>query len=39
VKQYIATPEEHHQKMSFQDELRTLLRRHEIESGDKYVWD
>jgi REP element-mobilizing transposase RayT len=28
VKQYIATQEEHHRKVSFQDELRALLRKH-----------
>ena len=39
VKQYIATQEEHHQKMSFQDELRALLRKHEMEWDEKYVWD
>jgi len=25
--------------MSFQDELRVLLRKHEIEWDEKYVWD
>jgi putative transposase len=39
VKQYIAGQEEHHRKMSFQDELRVLLRKHEIEWDEKYVWD
>ena len=39
VKQYIANQEEHHRKMSFQDELRLLLRKHEIEWDEKYVWD
>ena len=39
VKQYIATQEEHHRKMSFQDELRALLRKHEMEWDEKYVWD
>ena len=39
VKQYIAGQEEHHRKMSFQDELRALLRKHEIEWDEKYVWD
>ena len=27
------------QKMNFQDELRALLRKHEIEWDEKYVWD
>ena len=39
VKQYIASQEEHHRKMTFQDELRALLRKHEIEFDERYVWD
>jgi len=39
VKQYIAVQEEHHRKIGFQDELRALLRKHEIEWDEKYVWD
>jgi REP element-mobilizing transposase RayT len=39
VKQYIAGQEEHHRKVGFQDELRALLRKHEIEWDEKYVWD
>ena len=39
VKQYIAGQEEHHRKVNFQDELRALLRRHEMEWDEKYVWD
>jgi REP-associated tyrosine transposase len=39
VKQYIANQEEHHRKMSFQDELRTLLQRYQIEYDEHYVWD
>jgi hypothetical protein len=39
VKQYIAGQEEHHRKLSFQDEVRALLRRHEIEWDERYVWD
>ena len=39
VRQYIAGQEEHHRKMTFQEELRTLLRRHEIEFDERYVWD
>ena len=39
VKQYIAGQEEHHRKMTFQDELRVLLRRHEMEFDERYVWD
>ena len=39
VKQYIAGQEDHHRKIGFQDELRALLRKHEIEWDEKYVWD
>jgi putative transposase len=39
VKQYIAGQEEHHRKIGFQDELRALLRKHEIVWDEKYVWD
>jgi len=39
VKQYITGQEEHHRKIDFQDELRALLRKHEIEWDEKYVWD
>jgi hypothetical protein len=39
VEQYIANQDEHHRKIGFQDELRALLRKHEIEWDEKYVWD
>ncbi len=39
VRAYIAGQEEHHRKMSFQDELRALCRKHGIEIDEKYVWD
>jgi REP element-mobilizing transposase RayT len=39
VKQYIKDQEEHHRKMTFQDELRALLRRHGIAFDERYVWD
>lgn len=39
VTQYIANQEHHHQKMSFQDEFRLLLRRHKIPYDEQYVWD
>lgn len=38
VKQYIARQEEHHDKMVFQDELRALLRKHEITWDERYIW-
>ena len=39
VKRYIAEQEQHHLEMSFQDELRRLLERHEIEYDERYMWD
>jgi hypothetical protein len=36
---YIAEQEEHHRTISFQDELRALLRKHDIEWDERYVWD
>ncbi len=39
VRNYIAGQDEHHRKLSFQDEFRQLLRRYEIEFDERYVWD
>ena len=39
VRQYIATQEEHHRKISFQDEYRAFLTKHNIAFDDRYVWD
>jgi putative transposase len=39
VKLYIANQEEHHRRMTFQDELRGLLERHGIEWDERYIWD
>ncbi len=39
VKQYLAGQEQHHQKHSFQDEFRRLLRRYQIAYDERYVWD
>jgi REP element-mobilizing transposase RayT len=39
VRSYIAGQDEHHQKISFQDEFRKLLKRYEIEFDERYVWD
>ena len=39
VKRYIANQEEHHRKISFQDELREFLRRYEVEFDERYMWD
>lgn len=39
VRHYIANQREHHKKMTFQDEFRELLRRHQMEFDERYVWD
>jgi len=39
VTQYIQTQDEHHRGMNFQDELRVLLRKHDLEWDEDYVWD
>ena len=39
VQKYIAGQEEHHRKVSFQDEFREFLKRYEIEFDERYVWD
>lgn len=39
VRNYIAEKEEHHHRMSFQDEFRGLLERYEIYYDERYVWD
>jgi putative transposase len=39
VKNYIANQHKHPHKMNFQDELRTLLRRHHVEWDERYIWD
>ena len=38
VKRYIAHQEDHHKLVTYQDELRSFLRRHEIEVDERY-WD
>jgi REP element-mobilizing transposase RayT len=39
VDRYITNQEEHHRKLSFQDEYRLFLRKHGIEYDERYVWD
>lgn len=39
VKSYIANQEEHHRRMTFQDELRGLLERHGMQWDERYIWD
>jgi REP element-mobilizing transposase RayT len=39
VLDYIAGQEEHHRKTSFKEELLALLKKHEIEYDEKYLWE
>jgi REP element-mobilizing transposase RayT len=41
LRRYIANQREHHRRISYQyqDELRELLRRYQIEFDERYVWD
>ena len=39
VIEYIQNQREHHRTMTFQDELRALFDRHQIEYDERYVWD
>ena len=39
LERYIARQEVHHRRVSFQDEFRTLLDRHQIAYDERYLWD
>lgn len=39
VESYLERQAEHHRKISFQDEYRTLLRQYDVEWDENYVWD
>lgn len=39
VDQYIRDQDEHHARMSFQEEYRKVCEKHEIEIDERYVWD
>jgi REP element-mobilizing transposase RayT len=39
VQRYIANQEDHHRKLSFQDEVRALLTKHQIDWNERYIWD
>jgi putative transposase len=39
VQRYIENQEEHHRKITFQDELRAFYQRHGIAVDERYVWD
>lgn len=39
VRAYVAAQEKHHRKVAFQDEFRSLCRKHDVELDERYVWD
>ena len=39
VSAYIDRQMEHHKRVTFQDEYREFLRRHNVEFDERYVWD
>ena len=39
VVRYIERQEEHHRRVTFQDEYRALLKRYNVEYDERYVWD
>lgn len=39
VKRYIENQQDHHKTISFQDEYRKILREHNIDFDERYVWD
>jgi len=39
VIEYIETQEEHHKRVTFQDEYRALLKAYEVPFDERYVWD
>lgn len=39
VRSYINNQHKHHKKMTFQDEFRLLLKKHNLQFDEQYVWD
>jgi len=39
VRKYIASQEEHHKQVSFQEEFIAFLKRHGIEYDERYIWE
>jgi putative transposase len=39
VIEYIVNQEIHHRKMTFQEEIRTLLKKHSLHFDERYIWD
>lgn len=39
VEAYVRNQQEHHAKISFQDEFRSFLKRYNIPYDERYIWD
>ena len=39
VSRYIANQHEHHNKQTFKDEYRGILKKHKVEYDERYVWE
>jgi len=39
VRQYIQKQKEHHDTVSYQDEFRNFVKRHDVDYEERYVWD
>jgi putative transposase len=39
LKQYISSQDQHHQELSFEEELRTFLVKYGISFDERYLWD
>ena len=39
LRKYVQTQEEHHKRVSFQEEFVRLLKKHGIEYDERYLWD
>jgi putative transposase len=39
VRRYIQRQEQHHRKVTFQDEYRKFLSRYKVEYDERYIWD
>jgi len=38
VVEYIRNQDEHHKTLSFQDELRTFLKKYKVDYDERYIW-
>jgi putative transposase len=38
VRQYVEQQEEHHKRMSFREEFLALLKKHQVEYDERYIW-